>query len=83
MNAKIELAHALLDRLPADQLTVAVRFLQSLLVEDEEISPEEEAAVVRSKEWFKTNPGIPFEQLVADLGFSMDEIRSGSKDPVA
>jgi hypothetical protein len=50
----------------------------------EEISPEEEAAVARSKDWFRHNEGIPFEQVVADLGFTMDQIRANaSKDPAA
>lgn len=80
MTANQQHAHALLDRLPAEQMTVAVRFLEFLLLEDEEISEEEEAAVARSKEWFKHNEGIPFEDLVADLGISMDEVRKGSKD---
>jgi hypothetical protein len=35
-------------------------------VEDEEISAEEEQAVARSKEWFKRNEVIPFEQVVTD-----------------
>ena len=74
-------AHTLLDRLPADQMNAAVRFLEFLLLEDEEISVEEEAAVARSKEWFKHNEGTPFEQFVTDLGFSMDEVRNRSKDP--
>ena len=88
-------AHALLDRIPADQMTAAVRFLEFLLLspadrtlrtapeEDEEISDEEEQAVARSKEWFKHNTGIPFEQVVADLGFTMDQIRNASRDPAA
>ena len=87
-------AHSLLDRVPADQMTAAVRFLEFLLLspvdralatapeEDEEISEEEERAVVRSKKWFKHNQGIPFEQVVADLGYTMVQIRSASKDPV-
>ena len=87
-------AHDLLDRVPSDQMTAAVRFLEFLLlsrvdralattpVEDEEISEEEEQAVLRSKEWFKHNEGIPFEQMVSDLGFSMDQIRA-AKDPAA
>jgi hypothetical protein len=83
MTADRQHAHALLDRLPADQMNAAVRFLEFLLLEDEEISEEEEAAVARSKEWFQHNEGIPFEDLVADLGFSMDEIRKGSKDSAA
>ncbi len=86
MNAK-QHAHALLDRVPATQMTIAVRFLEFLLfdsmdralaiapTEDEEISEEEAATVARSKEWFKHNPGIPFEQVVAELGFTMEQIR--------
>jgi hypothetical protein len=86
-------AHALLDRIPNDQMIAAVRFLEFLLldpvsralatapVEDEEISEEEEHAVAVSKEWFKHNQGIPFEDVVAELGFTMDQIRD-YKDPV-
>ena len=85
-------AHVLLDRIPTDQMTAAVRFLEFLLlspvdralatapVEDEEIGEEEEAAVARSKDWFTHNEGIPFEQVVADLGFTMDQIRNHSLD---
>ncbi len=81
-------AHSLLDRVPADQMTAAVRFLEFLVAtsteeEDEEISPEEEAAVARSKEWFQHNEGIPVEQVVADLGFTMEQIRNASKEPAA
>ena len=81
-------AHSLLDRIPAGQMTAAVRFLEFLVAtsteeEDEEISKEEEQAVARSKEWFKHNEGFPFEQVVADLGFTMDQIRGNSKDPGA
>lgn len=45
-------AHELLERVPADQMSAAVRFLvaRSTEEEDEEISPAEEQAVVRSKE---------------------------------
>jgi len=72
MTSDKQHAHALIDRLPGDQMNAA-----------EEISNEEEAAVARSKEWFQHNEGIPFEELVADLGLSMDEVRNGSKDPAA
>ena len=84
-------AHALLDRIPDDQMTAAVRFLEFLLLdpvsralataplEDEEISEEEEQAVARSREWFKHNQGIPFEEVVAELGFTMERIRDYKK----
>jgi hypothetical protein len=71
-------AHELIDGLPEAQISAAVGFLQSIVdpaFEDEEISEEEEAAVARSKEWFEHNEGIPVEQVVADLGFTMDPAR--------
>ena len=44
---------------------------------------EEEAAVARSRQWFLSHTGIPFDQVVADLGFTMDEVRDAAKDPAA
>jgi len=92
MTADKQHAHDLVDRVPDDQMTAAVRFLEFLLVdpvdrtlatapvEDEEVSAEEEQAVARSKEWFKHNEGIPFEQVVTDLGFTMEQIHSHRPD---
>ena len=93
-------AHELIERVPADQIVAAVRFLEFLLLdplsrklataprEDEEISEAEEQTVARSKEWFKHSDGIPFEQVVADCGFTMEQIRNyrpdeENKDPAA
>jgi hypothetical protein len=87
-------AHDLVDRLTPDQINAVVRFLELLLlspvdraltttpVEDEEIGEEEEQAVARSKEWFKHNEGTPFGQMVAEMGFTMDQTRA-AKDPAA
>ena len=62
MTADNQRAHAPVDRVPADPMTAAVRFLEFLLldpvdralatapVKDEEIIAEEERAVARSKE---------------------------------
>jgi hypothetical protein len=47
-------------------------------IEDELISADEEAAVERSKTWFESNDGIPWEELMANLGFSIDEITKAS-----
>jgi len=49
--------------------------LRETPIEDEFVSDEEERAVASSKEWFRDNQGIPFEEVVADLGFTMDQIR--------
>ena len=56
--------------------------MHPLPLEDEEISEEEERAVARSKEWFRHNQGIPFEQLVEELGLTMDQIRGGDTGQV-
>jgi hypothetical protein len=56
------------------------RALANAPLEDEEISEEEKQAVARSREWFKNNQGTSFEDVVAELGLSMDEIRN-AKEP--
>ena len=65
-------AHESLDRVPVDQMTVAVRFPEFLLhstpIEDEEISQEEKRGVARSKQWFMQNEGFPFEQMLGEFG---------------
>jgi len=49
-------------------------------LDDEPMTEEDERAVKESREWFKHNPGIPFEQVVAELGFTMEEVKN-YKDP--
>lgn len=84
-------AHAYLDQLPPAQLSAVRRLLETMLdpvsralsnasTEDEEISEEEKQAIERSREWFRHNKGIPFEEVAAECGFTMDQIRS-YKDP--
>jgi len=87
-------AQHLLNRLAPDQVDAVVQLMEKMLdgvsrklasapFEDEEIGEEEEHSVARSKEWFKHNEGIPFEQVVADLGFTMDQIRNHRLDDEA
>jgi hypothetical protein len=78
-------AHQMLDRLDPGQFDAVVRLLEVMTdpatalsdapIDDEPVSEEEERAVASSKEWFRNNQGIPFEDVVADLGFTMDQIR--------
>jgi hypothetical protein len=75
-------AHELIDRMPEVQLSALVGLLETMVdpaIEDEEISEGEEQAVARSKEWFTHNEGIPFEQIVAELGFTMEQIRNNKE----
>ena len=81
----------LLNSLPDEQVGAAIRYLEALVAltpdapvypeEDEEISEEEEQAAARAREWYKHNEGIPFEQVVAELGFTMEQVRGGRLEP--
>lgn len=87
-----EQAHAYLDQLRPAQLSAVRSLLETMLdpvsaslanapLEDEEISEEEAESAERSREWFKHNKGIPFEDVVDELGVTMDQI-SNYRDPI-
>ena len=84
LNTRMERqqAHALLDQLPPAKLG-AVRSLLEVMVDDddeEELTGEDRRALRASEEYFRNGgQGIPFEQVVASLGFTMEQIRAGSK----
>jgi hypothetical protein len=78
--------HSLVDQLPPGPLAVIEDLLSVMIdplgyalrnapIDDEPSTEEEEHAVAGSKEWFKHNPGTPFEDVVTELGFSMEENR--------
>ena len=71
-------AHQLLDQLGAAQFDAVAKLLEVMTGEkDEELTEEDRRAVAASREYFRRNPegGIPFEQVVAECGFTMDQIR--------
>jgi hypothetical protein len=71
-------AHNLIDQLAPAQLAAVVHLLETMVRdEDDKLTEADEQAVAASREYFRQNPGggVPFEQVVADLGFTMDEIR--------
>ena len=91
MAADRQHAHHLLDQLGPGQLAAVVRLLEVMTdretasihdapVDDEPVTEEEERAVAASKEWFKNNQGIPFEEVVTELGFTIEKVR-GDKRP--
>jgi len=45
--------------------------------DDEEPAAEDRRALAASREYFRQNPegGIPFEQVVAECGFTVDQVR--------
>jgi len=68
----------LLDQLGAAQFDAVVRLLEVMLPsDDEESTAEDRRAVAASREYFRQNPegGVPFEQVVAECGLTMDQVR--------
>ena len=88
MASNREHLHELVDRIPADQAMAAQEMLEGLLdpvsraianapFDDEPETEAERLAVAEADEWSKQHPeGIPFEQVVAECGLTMDDIRN-------
>ena len=78
-----QLAHHLLDQLGPGQIDAVVKLLEIMIHpdDDEILSEEDRRAVAASREYFRHNPGggIAFEQVVADCGFTMDDVTAGGK----
>ena len=72
-------AHQLLDQLGPGQFDAVAKLLEVMTREedDEELTEEDRRAIAASRDYFRQNPegGIPFEQMVAECGFTMDQIR--------
>jgi hypothetical protein len=79
MPADKQHAHQLLDQLGPGQFEAIVKLLEVMIRDEdnEELTEEDRRAVAASRDYFRQNPegGIPFEQVVADCGFTMDQIR--------
>ena len=74
-------AHALLDQLPPAKLGVVRSLLEVMIDDEEELTEEDRRALRASDEYFRNGgQGVPFEQVVADLGFTMDQIRGAKKE---
>jgi hypothetical protein len=73
-------AHQLLDQLGPAQLDAIVKLLEVMIRDEdgEELNAEDRAAVIGSREYFRQNPegGISFENVVAECGFTMDQVSS-------
>ena len=80
-------AHGLIERLAPEKLSAIVGLLEVMLdpvdralaaadIDDEPVTEEEMRDIEASREWFKHNKGIPIEQVVSELGFTMDEVKN-------
>jgi hypothetical protein len=53
------------------------RAIANAPIDDEPESEHERQAVAEANEWFRNNPqGIPLEQVLADFGLTVDDIRN-------
>ena len=80
-------AHGLIELLAPEKLSAIVGLLEVMLdpvdralaaadIDDEPVTDKEMRDIEASREWFKHNKGIPFEQVVSELGFTMDEVKN-------
>lgn len=82
MTTEREHAHELLERLEPEQLAAVVQLMETMAVDHEPLSEEDRRAVAASREYFRKNPegGLSLEEVAADLGFTMDQIRGNERD---
>lgn len=84
-------AHGMIERLAPEKLSAVVGLLEVMLdpldralataeIDDEPVTEQERRDIEASREWFEHNQGTPFEQVVAELGFTMEEV-TNYKDP--
>jgi hypothetical protein len=86
LDQQRQFAHAFLDRLPPDQLSAVHGLLESMLspldrklaqapIDDEPLTPDEVAAIQTGIVSLEQNGGVPMEDVLADLGLTMDDLR--------
>ncbi len=77
-------AHELLGQLNPGKLAAVVHLLEVMVHDEngeEELNEEDRRAIAVSREYFRQGgPGISFERVVADCGFTMEQIRGARKN---
>ena len=79
--------HELVDRLAPSQVYAVRGLLQVMLdpvsraianapVDDEPLTAEEAHALNEAREWLKHNEPIPHEQVLAELGITLEEVEN-------
>ena len=77
-------AHDLIGQLNPGKLAAVVHLLEVMVHdedEEEELTEEDRRALRASDEYFRNGgQGIPFEQVVAECGFTMEQISGVKRD---
>ena len=76
-------AHDLIGKLKPGKLAAIVHLLEVMVHDEEheveELTEEDRRALRASDEYFRNGgQGVPFEQVVTECGFTMDQIRAAS-----
>ena len=94
MNTDTRLhVHALIDQLEPVQLTAIETLLQSLVdplsrklalapIDDEPFTEEDRQSVAEAEEWLKRNKPIRLEEVLADVGLTMEDWERMGKTPL-
>ena len=56
------------------------RLLAAAEYDDEPVTAEEVRDIEVTREWFRHNEGTPFEQVVAELGLTMEDLTNFRKN---
>lgn len=81
------LAHNMLDLLPPEKLTAISGLLETMIdpveralaaapIDDEPVTEAEAQSIAGSRQWFKQNKGTPFDQAMAELGLTDEEVKN-------
>jgi hypothetical protein len=86
MAADIQHAHQLLDQLGPGQLAAVVHLLETIIspdVDSDTLSNAERRAVSEADEWLKHNQPIPHEEVLAELGLTMNDWEKMAGEPLS
>ena len=87
MTIERQEVHSLVDRLAPSQLAAARSLLEAMLdpvsraianapTDDEPETEGERRAVAEGTEWLKHNKPIPFEDVLADRGLTLEDVKN-------
>ena len=87
-------AHAFIDRLTADQLSAVCGLLETMLspldrklalapIDDEPLTPDEAASIQAGITSLEQDGGVPFEEVLADFGLTLDDFHKMAENPAA
>ena len=81
LNLEREHVHSLVDKLPPAKLGAVRELLEVFLDDDRDmLSPTERAAIAEAEQWSQHNAPIPHEQVLAELGLTIDDWEKMSRE---